>query len=126
MSGLWGNHMDNAELKEEIRSLIKLQTRSRNINKELLATAGFDLVTIYVLYRIDEAQSSNFIKDLATELDVSRSSLSIRFSHLMKSGLITAEPTVEDRRHEKLILTRKGRMCLAKFADAVHRVYVSV
>jgi DNA-binding MarR family transcriptional regulator len=61
------------------------------------------------------------VSDLATQLDVERSTVSRRVAELVNLGLVVRAADPGDRRAAALSLTRAGQRSLARIRDAWHR-----
>ena len=66
------------------------------------------------------------VSDLATQLDVERSTVSRRVTELVRLGLVKRSTDQNDRRAAVLELTRSGERALARIQGAWHRTLLEI
>jgi DNA-binding MarR family transcriptional regulator len=66
------------------------------------------------------------VSDLASQLDVERSTVSRRVTELVRLGLVTRATDPDDRRAAVLELTRPGERALSRIQDAWHQTLLEI
>jgi DNA-binding MarR family transcriptional regulator len=66
------------------------------------------------------------VSDLASQLDVERSTVSRRVTELVRLGLVTRTTDPDDRRAAVLELTRPGERALSRIQDAWHQTLLEI
>src|SRR5882724_11207694 len=121
---------DNAaDLAERFESALYNIARSwRHAVERRLKYLGISLASWMTIAASSQVRSPLSQSELADILSVSRASMVHMIDHLVKSGLVIREPSISDRRVNRIVITNAGHRVYAeskKLATAVRQQLIA-
>ncbi|MGV0168619.1 hypothetical protein ACRYI5_08430 [Furfurilactobacillus sp. WILCCON 0119] len=114
--------MIKAAIIDELNAAIETQDHVQTLNRNVYRAFGYDLSTIYMLLRLQQAADGIEIAVLAKALNISSSALSLRISTNVHLGLISVKNVARDRRTKRVFLTQLGEQATQKFGTQLHHI----
>ncbi|MGV0169104.1 hypothetical protein ACRYI5_11000 [Furfurilactobacillus sp. WILCCON 0119] len=114
--------MRKVDINNELKNIIETEAYILSIGRKLHREFGYDLNTMYIFIRLQQASDGIELRELGKMIKISASALSLRLSHNVQQGLIYVENVGPDRRTKRAYLTEQGKQIMTEVLPRLKQI----